>query len=352
VLIIPVYMLGQESFQQALYRAANERLQRLGKPACEFSDARKVIARFQADAERYGDVVYQRFFEESRIKSRNGLDRKIQGDQEQHDELAAEILSWRGELAQAEKRHLYPDSFIDGMLKLTLHAQSLGYAAVVFFVDELILYLSGKSGREWVQDLNDLGAIIDPAHRADQAVPLWVAVAKQRNIQETVPGDTSQKHIFDHLDWQKDRFPRTTELADVELIPITQERVLKRKPGQEQVLEQAVNQAVESLSPQARQTLMHDFTLEDFRRVYPFHPALIRTLIDVSNRLSKERAGIRLLYELLIERYPDLPIGRFVPGRIQNLGECPDSRPRRFLYGHFQAQKLLQPTHPVSQSVV
>jgi len=313
VLVIPVYMLGQESFQQALYRAANERLQRLGKSLCEFSDARKVIARLQVDAEKYGDVVYQRFFEESRIKSRRAFERKLQADQEQLDGLAAEILAWRGELAEAEKRHLYPDSFVDGMLKLTRHAEALGYSAAVFFVDELILYLSGKSGREWSQDLNDLGAIIDPAHRADQAVPLWIVVAKQRNVQETVPEDTSQKLIFDHLDWQKDRFPRTTELADVELIPITQERVLKRKPGKEQVLEQAVEQAIWALSPQVRQTLMHNFTLEDFRRVYPFHPALIRTLIDASNRLSKERAGIRLLYELLIERYPDLPMGRFVP---------------------------------------
>jgi hypothetical protein len=313
VLVVPVYMLGQDSFQQALYKAANERLQRLGKPPCEFSDARKVIQRFLDDAQRFGEAVWEDFFAKSRVKSRRTFDRKLQGDQEQLDELAAEILAWRGELAEAEKRHLYPDSFVEGMLKLTRHARDLGYAAVVFFVDELILYLSGKGGREWVQDLNDLGAIIDPAHRADQAVPLWVVVAKQRNIQETVPEDNSQKHIFDHLDWQKDRFPRTTELADVELIPITQERVLKRKPGKEQVLEQAVEEAIGELSPQVRQTLMHDFTLEDFRRVYPFHPALIRTLIDVSNRLSKERAGIRLLYELLIERYPDLPIGRFVP---------------------------------------
>jgi hypothetical protein len=313
VLVIPVYMLGQTSFQQAMYRAANERLRQLDKPPCEFSDARKVIEHFQTEVEKFGDVVYQRFFQESRIKSQRAFNRKVQGGQEQLDELAAEILAWRGDLAEAEKRHLYPDSFVDGMLKLSRHAQSLGYAAVVFFVDELILYLSGKSGREWGQDLNDLGAIIDPAHRADQAVPMWVVVAKQRDIRETVPEDTSQKHIFDHLDWQKDRFPRTTELADVELIPITRQRVLKRKRGKEQVLELAVNQSVEALSPQVRNTLMHDFTLEDFRRVYPFHPALIRTLIDVSNRLSKERAGIRLLYELLIEHYPDLPIGRFVP---------------------------------------
>ena len=36
-----------------------------------------------------------------------------------------------------------------------------------------------------------------------------------------------------------------------------------------------------------------------------FHPALIRTLIDVTARLSRERTAIRLLYELLIEDYPE-----------------------------------------------
>jgi hypothetical protein len=60
-------------------------------------------------------------------------------------------------------------------------------------------------------------------------------------------------------------------------------------------------------------TLLHDLTPDDFRSLYPFHPALIRTLIDVTARLSRERAAIRLLYELLIERHPDLPIGSLIP---------------------------------------
>jgi hypothetical protein len=58
ILVVPIYMLGQNKLQTACYNAANARLERLGYPPCEFSDAGKVIANFQADAARFGDVVY------------------------------------------------------------------------------------------------------------------------------------------------------------------------------------------------------------------------------------------------------------------------------------------------------
>ena len=41
ILVVPVYMLGQSSFQSACYNAANEQLTDLGYPSCEFSDADK-----------------------------------------------------------------------------------------------------------------------------------------------------------------------------------------------------------------------------------------------------------------------------------------------------------------------
>src|SRR5690606_36934720 len=47
--------------------------------------------------------------------------------------------------------------------------------------------------------------------------------------------------------------------------------------------------------------------------VYPFHPALIEMLIDVSNRLQRERTALRLLYELLVLHYPDLELGKLLP---------------------------------------
>ena len=310
ILVVPVYMLGQSSLQAACYNSANARLPGLGLPPCEFSDADKVIASFRSEAERYGDVAYEQLQTATGF-SRKRFDGMAAGDQEKRDELARQILSYR-DPSRTERAQLYPDKFSDGMAALTRHAQAHGFVGVVFLVDELILYLTGKSGREYVDEFNDLVALADNS-ALDRAVPLWVLVAKQRNIAETVPDDTSQQDVFDVMEHHKDRFPETTELADQELVPIVQERVLRLRAGMEKRLEQAMYGTLGDLGDDVRATLLQEFTADDFRSLYPFHPALIRTLIDVTARLSRERAAIRLLYELLIVRHPDLPIGSLVP---------------------------------------
>ena len=311
ILVVPVYMLGQATnFQTACYNAVNQRLQQLEVPLCEFSDADNVIASFRLDEERYGDVVYQRFQEATGL-SRKRFDKMAASDRQERDELARQILSY--ELpTRTERAQLYPEKFSDGMAALTRHAQVHGFAGIVFLVDELILYLTGKAGREYLDEFNDLVALADNS-ALDRTVPLWVIVAKQRNIVDTVPEDTGQQHIFDAMEHHKDRFPETTELADTELVPIVEERVLRPREGMDRPLQKAFEDTLASLSEDVRTTLLHDLTPDDFRRVYPFHPALIRTLIDVSARLSRERAAIRVLYELLIERHPDLPVGSLVP---------------------------------------
>ena len=55
--------------------------------------------------------------------------------------------------------------------------------------------------------------------------------------------------------------------------------MLRVHAGMAQPLAQAINATLDGLSPEVRTTLLHDLTPDDFRRVYPFHPALIRTLI-------------------------------------------------------------------------
>ena len=310
VLVVPVHMIDQHSLQMACYNAANARLKQRGLPPCEFSDADKVIASFRADAQRYGEVVFQQFEEATGI-SQKRFDKMAAAGQEQRDDLAQKILQYR-DPGRAERAQLYPDKFSDGMAQLTRHVKAHGFAGVVYLVDELILYLTGKSGRQYVNEFNDLVALVDTSSWS-RAVPLWVVVAKQRNIAETVPDDTSQHDIFTTMEHHKDRFPETTELADTELAPIVQERVLRLRRGMEKPLHQAMEETLGGLGDDVRATLLHDLAPEDFRRLYPFHPALIRSLIDVSARLSRERAAIRLLYELLIQHYADLPIGSLIP---------------------------------------
>jgi hypothetical protein len=311
ILVVPVYMLGQErGLQVACYNAANARLARLDVPPCEFSEADKVIDSFRAEAERYGKVVFERFEDETAISQRR-FERMTTGEQSDRDSLAHLILEYR-DPSQTERVHLYPDKFSDGMAKLTRHAKAHGFAGVVYLIDELILYLTGKKGREYVDEFNNLVALADNS-ATDRAAPLWVLVAKQRNIQDTVPDDTSQQHVYETMEHHKDRFPETTDLADTELAPIVQKRVLKVRPTMETPLERAMEETLGSLSEEVRSTLLHDLMPEEFRQLYPFHPALIRTLIDVTARLSRDRAAIRLLYELLIKHYADLPVGSIIP---------------------------------------
>jgi hypothetical protein len=47
--------------------------------------------------------------------------------------------------------------------------------------------------------------------------------------------------------------------------------------------------------------------------VYPFHPALIEMLVDVTALMQRERSALRLLYELLVVHYPHLRLGEFFP---------------------------------------
>lgn len=309
ILVVPVYMLGQSNLRMACYNAANDRLRTLGLPPCEFSDAEKVIASFRAEKERYGDTVFLQLEQASGITGKR-FERLANGAQEEKDDLAKAILEYR-QAGRAEKTQLYPDKFSDGMAALTRHAKTNGFFGVVFMIDELILYLTGKSGRDYIDEFNDLVALADNS-ALDRVIPLWSIVSKQRNIQETVPDDASQQRVFEAIDHHKDRFPETTDLADTELIPIVQERVLRVRPGMQDLLQRVIEETISGLDDETRITLLQDFTLADFRRVYPFHPALIRSLIDITARLSRERAAIRLLYELLIERNAELPIGSLI----------------------------------------
>jgi hypothetical protein len=310
VLVVPIYMLGQTSLRMACYNAVNTRLQFLHLEPHEFSDADNVITSFRIEAERYGEIVFQKLEQSTGITHKR-FDRDAAGEQDEKDALAQTILEYH-KTSRAERVQLYPDKFSDGMAALTRHAQAQGFSGIVFLIDELILYLTGKSGREYTDEFNDLVALADNS-ALDRVIPLWVIVSKQRNIAETVPDDSSQQGVFEAIEHHKDRFPETTELADTELVPIVRERVLRVRPGMEDLLQRAVEETINSLEKEIRDTLLQDFTLEDFRQVYPFHPALIRTLIDITARLSRERAAIRLLYELLIERHADLPIGSLIP---------------------------------------
>jgi len=50
----------------------------------------------------------------------------------------------------------------------------------------------------------------------------------------------------------------------------------------------------------------------DFRKLYPFSPALVDALVALSNALQRERTAIKLLTELLVEHIEELKVGEVV----------------------------------------
>ncbi len=316
ILIAPIYMLGKKiPFQFALYESANAALRDLDKPECDFSQAEKVIKRLENEVERYGDIVWEQFKDATGF-SQERFETMAAGPQEDQDAIAMAILQYKSDLTDVDRQLLYPESISKGVEILTTHTEGLGYKAVVYLVDELILYLTGKPGREWLDEFGDLVAAVDN-RRTNQIIPLWLVVARQKDIPDITPSPDSQvseREINEEMEHHQDRFPKTTRLPDRELVPIVEERILRRKDeNADEEIRKVVRETLAALTHDVRETLVQDLAIEDFQRLYPFHPALIRTLIDVTSRLSRERTAIRLLYELLIERHPKLELGKLVP---------------------------------------
>lgn len=204
-----------------------------------------------------------------------------------------------------------------GLEVMTRHAQGLGYEGVVLFLDELILWLAGRiADLNFVQDEAQKLAKLREAQHSNRAVPVISFVAEQRDLKELVGEDAygaQRKSVHDSLSWSKGRFD-TIAIEERNLPAIVAHRVVRPR-GDEQ------REALADGFARLRRTLGKDYEAllgsygeeADFRKVYPFSPALVETLVDLSNCLQRERTAIRILMELLVEHLTDLENGAVVP---------------------------------------
>ncbi len=312
VLVVRVHMLSERhtgsGLDRAVYSAFNATLLALDRPPCVFSSVDKVLDEARREAERYGDTFWQRLTEARICRGREAFEARAAGSEEQRERLAHAYLKWSGR--DPDAAHLHPP-FAEGMRRLAAHAKELGYAAVTVLVDELILWLREKKSDEFAREINNLNLFVDYAGER-RAAPVWVFVARQRDIAESFPDDASEARLHEHLDWHRERF-ELTELKDVELRHIVRGRVLKRQPEREPEL-RGVIEGLQTAHEKALPELLagrHD--ADYLKDVYPFHPALIEAMVDISTCQQRERSALRLLYELLVVHYPDLPLGEFLP---------------------------------------
>jgi hypothetical protein len=254
------------------------------------------------DAETYDEAAGQRPGTESRDKLIGALIRTI----------------FQG--AAHSTRYLDLDT---GLEVITRHAKGLGYDAIVLLLDELILWMSSFiSNHERVTTEGvKLNKLLESADAA-RPLPIVSFVARQRNLEEFLGptvGGTERQALADVERSVQGRFKQLV-LPDTNLPEIVEKRILRpRSAATEATIDAAF--AVMRGKPGVWDVLLDGAqygeagigsTGETFRALYPFSPALVATLVALSQALQRERTAIRLMVELLSARRDSLRVNDLI----------------------------------------
>ncbi|MFC7246964.1 phage resistance protein [Catellatospora aurea] len=210
-----------------------------------------------------------------------------------------------------------------GLQVVTRHAKSLGYDAAVLFLDELILWLSTKIADHTF--VNTEGAKLNKLVESSDAarpLPLVSFVARQRNLEEFLGpqvGGTEREALAHVMRSVQGRFGEIM-LADTNLPEITEKRLLRPISDEAR---QTVDDAFTAVRNRREvwDTLLLGAQYGDagigsdaaaFRRLYPFSPALVATLVALSQALQRERTALRVMTELLVARRDTLAVNDLI----------------------------------------
>ena len=206
----------------------------------------------------------------------------------------------------------------EGLRVMAEHAKSLGYQAVVLFLDELVLWLATHLGDStFVQTEGSKVAKLVEAGIGRRAVPMVSFVARQRDLKDflgdSIPG-AERVAIGQTFTWWEDRFDRI-QLNAADLAEIAHRRLLEpSSPAGEAAIAAA-------LADLKRNTRAWDALLKDeqgaaeadFARVYPFSPALVDTLVALSGLLQRERTALKVMAQLLVSGRDILQVSDIIP---------------------------------------
>ena len=215
--------------------------------------------------------------------------------------------------AETQRQFLDLDS---GLGIVGRHAKDLGYDGVVLFLDELILWLASRASNvEWFHNEVQKMVKLVEAQESHRDIPFVSFIARQRDLADMVGEDymgLENKLVRDSLTWSEGRY-ETIELPDNSLPAIAEKRVLKPvNDAAKTTLDQAFDKMRKGAADPAWKTMLGQLDAADFRRLYPFSPALVEALIALSNSLQRERTAIRLLTEILVEHIEELSLGGVV----------------------------------------
>ena len=328
-LLVPYHMIGAESVEECLLGGYVDQLGRLhpGKPPAGLYKSDSLIENARQNREQFGDEAI--FAALNKAAGAGGgwgalgagwdaprFDRASQSppmDPERIQlvgDLAATVLTSARQTAGFV-------SLDDGLSIMSRHAQSLGYDALILFLDELILWLASRAGSvDFVtREAPKLVKLVESGVAA-RPVPIISFVARQRDLR-TVLGEqavgSEVKNFEDALNYFEARFDQI-KLEDRNLPYIAQKRLLVPKDAAAKELMDQAFESVKRLKESIKEVLLtQDGDLDQFRQVYPFSLALVKTLVGVSSALQRERTALKIMVQLLVNQRNSLRLGEIVP---------------------------------------
>ena len=205
----------------------------------------------------------------------------------------------------------------DGLAILSAHAKEIGYDALVLFLDELILWLASKAGDPAFvsREGNKVVKLVE-SNRADRPVPIVSFIARQRDLRDMIGqhiAGAERLAFADVLDHHEGRFG-VINLEDRNLPAIAEKRILLPKSEAARQQMDAEFARTSTLREEVMKTLLtRKSNRDDFRKLYPFSPALVDTLVAVSSLLQRERTALKVMAMLLSSQKETLQLGQMVP---------------------------------------
>ena len=326
-LLVPYHMIGADSVEQRLLGGYYDLVTKLypDRPPAGLFPSDSLIDNARTLRLKMGDDPFFLALNGSATGDWGSMEGNWDAAAFEKSCRAGGTASERTRLVGALVRSLFPAarqtagfvSLDDGLSVLSNHAQSLGYDAVILFLDELILWLASRSGDPPFinREAPKLVKLVE-AGTGSRPIPIISFVARQRDLR-TLMGDhalgAEVRNFEDALAYFEARFSKIT-LEDRNLAAIARHRILKPKNETARLQIQQAFEKVRREPESVRDVLLtSESNIEEFEQLYPFSPALVKTLVVVSSALQRERTALKIMMQLLVENQDSMRLGELVP---------------------------------------
>ena len=217
-------------------------------------------------------------------------------------------------------------SLDEGLAAISRHAKTLGYDAIVMFLDELVLWLafSVRNRELFGREAQKITKLVESGS-GERAIPLVSFVARQMDLRryfvDQGGGMGSEQDALDNaFRHQEGRF-LTIRLGDDNLPYVVEKRLLQPIDAAARA---ALDDAFRQLDrrPEVWDVLLDGVNTDEshrgsdqlaFRRTYPFSPALVSTLRTLASAMQRDRTALKVMQQLLVRQRDHLTIDDVVP---------------------------------------